>query len=410
VTAVERTGWQMRVPPVVSVWQRLSASWNRLDYAWRLAFWLLVTLRVGFGAIAFLSAEFVTPIYYQAQSYLLVRGPVPWIYLISTWQRWDSRWYQQISQYGYHVGDGSEAFFPLYPLVTRVVSTLAFGHDPGGNVVWAQLVVASVAFFFAVGLAYKLARLDVGPATAQLTVLLLVFFPTSFFLLAPYTESLFLALTLGSFYLARRGHPWAAGIVGFAAGLTRLQGVFLTPALAWEYIRQRRQQGKWPGLALLASGGPALALILFNVYQHAVLGETASPLDIQAQWGYQLVPPWVGVQASWNDFSHSSNLVEVLNLVSLYGFGLLTIWLIKRRLPFMYTLYLVPYLLLLYGRRMYFSPLMSDARFMVVLFPCFLVLATWLIKRPWLAMSWIAVSALFEVGLVECYVRWGFPG
>jgi Mannosyltransferase (PIG-V) len=326
------------------------------------------------------------------------------------WQRWDARWYQEISEYGYHGGTGSDAFFPLYPLLTRIVSYASFGHNPGGHVVWAQLVVSSGAFVVALALLYKLVRLDAGHATAQLTVLLLVSFPTGFFLLAPYTESLYLMLSVATFWYARRGHPWAAGICGFFAGLTRMQGGFLAPALLWEYLRQCREQRRWPGPALLASVLPVLAWISFNVYLHQAVGETRSPLGVMAEWGYQIVPPWDALAASWADVQRSSDLVEFLNFISVFWFALLTLWMVRRRLPFSYTLYVVPYLLLIYAQQMYFSPLMSLSRYAMVLFPCFIAMALWLADRPWLAACFLLVGMTFQIGLVEVYVQWGFVG
>ncbi len=45
---------------------------------------------------------------------LIYKGP--FADLVSFWQRWDALWYQHLAQSGYHAGDGSTAFFPLYPL------------------------------------------------------------------------------------------------------------------------------------------------------------------------------------------------------------------------------------------------------------------------------------------------------
>jgi hypothetical protein len=370
-------------------------------------------MRVGLGVVGFVAATIQKPPYYAdaPRHALLVHGPTPWIYLISVWQRWDARWYQQITEYGYQVGTGSDAFFPLYPLLTKIVSVLAFGHDPGGHVVWAQLVVSSIAFFFAIGMLYKLVRLHVGPVTARLTVLLLVFFPVGFFLLAPYTESLYLALSVGAFYLARRGHPWAAGAVGLLAGLTRSQGVFLAPALAWEYVRQRRQQGKWPGIGLFSAVLPILGFVAFSEYLRHFVGDTASALDMQAAWGYSVTPPWLSIAASWKNITDTSNLPEALNLFCLLLFGGITVWMaLRRRLPFFYAVYCVPYLTLLYFREEYYSPLLSTSRYTLVLFPCFLMLALWLVRRPWLAASWLVVSVLFQVGLLEIFIAWEFAG
>ncbi len=45
--------------------------------------------------------------------------------LLSSWQRWDALWYQHITEVGYRVGDGSAAFFPLYPILGRLATPIA---------------------------------------------------------------------------------------------------------------------------------------------------------------------------------------------------------------------------------------------------------------------------------------------
>src|SRR5207247_1674129 len=121
---------------------------------------------------------------------------------------------QHIAENAYHADDGSTHFLPLYPLLSRIVSGAV-----GGHIVWAELIVASTAFVAAMWLLFTLARLDAPiaddargapPAHARgaqawrdriprLTVLLTALFPTGFFFIAPFTEGLFLALTVGAF-------------------------------------------------------------------------------------------------------------------------------------------------------------------------------------------------------------------
>jgi Gpi18-like mannosyltransferase len=55
-----------------------------------------------------------------------------------------------------------------------------------------------------------------------LPIIFLLIFPTAFFLNAVYTESLFLFLSLATFYYALKKNFFSAGIFGFFASLTRL--------------------------------------------------------------------------------------------------------------------------------------------------------------------------------------------
>jgi hypothetical protein len=387
--------------PVLAVWRRLGGGWQ-------LGLWLLVTLRIALGLVAVLSIH-VTPlnpaIMGRGEDWynLTIHGGEPWSEFLSTWQRFDALWYQQIAEHGYQAGNATVAFNPLYPLLSRIVSL-----PLGGQVVLAELVVSSAAFLVSMMLLYRIARLESGPIASRLAVLLTALFPTGFFLLAPYTESLYLALTLAAFWLARRGRPRAAGSAGFGAALTHgVFGVFLVLPLAFESFGQRDEQGKrrWAGLP--AATLPALGFIGLNAYQRLVVGEQHTGLAAQWLWGYKVVPPWQALAASWAYIARWSDPIEALNLVCLLGFGLLALVLITRR-QIGYALYVVPYLALLLTREMSFSPLMSVSRLTLVLFPCFILIATWLARRPWLAARWLVASLLLQVMLLAYYVHFRF--
>jgi len=163
---------------------------------------------------------------------LVIRGRDLVSQVLANWQRWDALWYQHIAESGYRADDGSTAFFPLYPFLARGLSSVL-----GGSLVAAELVVSSVAYVGALWLLWKLVRVEVlrlpgrtseddGSRARRLllvpvlAVLLTALAPSGFFLLAPYTESLFLLLTVASFWFMRTGHLWTAGAVGFLASLT----------------------------------------------------------------------------------------------------------------------------------------------------------------------------------------------
>ena len=124
--------------------------------------------------------------------------------------RWDATWYVSIAEQGYE-GRPTAAFFPAYILVVRATDAVL----PIG-IVGSAVLVSNAAFLLALLALFRLTLREFGEdeKVARRTVILLSFYPTSFFFLAPYPESLFLLLALLSFGWARRGTWLRAGVAG----------------------------------------------------------------------------------------------------------------------------------------------------------------------------------------------------
>jgi len=152
-------------------------------------------------------------------------------YLLSR-ANFDGYHYLLISQKGY--GAYQQAFFPMYPRLIKFLSPFL------KNELFAGLVISNVCFLFSLFLFYELICLDYKEDTAKKVLIFLMIFPTSFFLGAVYTESLFLFLILGSFYAARRGKWWLAGILGGLASYTRIVGILIFPALIFEWYEKNK--------------------------------------------------------------------------------------------------------------------------------------------------------------------------
>src|SRR3954449_7787516 len=157
--------------------------------------------------------------------------------LLSPLARWDSAWYLDIAHSGY-AGPNS-AFFPLYPVLVR---GFALVSAPGALLV-AAYVVSLAALLGALYLMHRLVTLELRSAeVARLAVLLIAVFPGALWFGAPYSESLFLLLSLGAFYAARTERWWLAGLLAALAAATRSAGlVLLVPLLVlWWRTRPRR--------------------------------------------------------------------------------------------------------------------------------------------------------------------------
>ncbi len=101
---------------------------------------------------------------------------------LSTFAFFDGIHYLRIAEHGY-VDTGTQAFFPLYPLIIRFFHNLT-----GLNYLNSALTLSASYMFLATLLIWH----TFNKKTAKKIILLLLTFPTSFFFASVYTESLFL--------------------------------------------------------------------------------------------------------------------------------------------------------------------------------------------------------------------------
>lgn len=213
------------------------------------------------------------------------------------WNRCDALRYLQLAREGY-VATGEDRFLlvglPLYPWLTRAVSWLGF------EVSIAALVVSGLASIAAGLLLFQLTRSDEGDEIGRYAVWFLFIYPTSYFLHIAYTEATLLALALGCFVAARK-QSWAvAGLLGGLAALTRLNGLILLPAIAFEVWQQYRQtkriDPRWLWLTAIPCG--------FGIYlwlNYHVTGDAfAFSKFMEEKWSKELAMPWVGLQSLWD--------------------------------------------------------------------------------------------------------------
>ncbi|MEA2457299.1 MAG: hypothetical protein QOC95_271, partial [Thermoleophilaceae bacterium] len=172
-------------------------------------------------------------------------------FFLSPLAHWDALWYLQIAQHGYMpttlatTPGSTVAFFPAYPSVVHVVA----GFGGAAVTLVAATLVSLAAFFAALVVFQRLVTLELGQRFARPALLLLAFFPVSFFFSAPYTESLFLLLSVGAFYAARTGRWAAAGVLAAVASGTRNSGVLLILPLLVLYLYGPRPDGHRRALA-----------------------------------------------------------------------------------------------------------------------------------------------------------------
>jgi Dolichyl-phosphate-mannose-protein mannosyltransferase len=343
-----------------------------------------------------LAVKFIV-LLYGAQAYTVLRdqrlGSVHgWL---AIWNQWDAPHYLDLARGGY-VAEGVEArwivFYPFYPWLVRAAAFVLRDH------LVSAFFVSAVASVVAAMLLYRLARLDEPDSTARASVLFLLTFPTAYFLHIGYTESLFLALAVGAFLAAREGHWRWVGLLGGLAGMTRVNGLVLLPALACEAYAAYRAGGRrwrWEWLWVLSAGVGFGCYLLINYLVH---GDPLAFMRAQDEFWYrQLAWPWTSVGKTWEALggrSPSESLMVGWQELFFLLLGLAgTVWCWARQRT-SYAVWMTLNWLLWTSTTF----VLSVPRYTLVMFPLFLLFARTAERRP-LAGGLILVWSLLFMGL-----------
>lgn len=298
----------------------------------------------------------------------------------------DAWWYRTISIDGYDRAAVSGrltnwAFFPLYPLLVRALPS-------SGSFALDGMLISNLALLIALVLLGGVARQSgLSLEDAERAIVYLAFFPTSYFLSMPMTESLFLALSLGSILAAQRRRWPIAGLLGGLAAATRFPGILLLVPLFLMFFLEKRERPVWRAvwLALVPAGTGA-----FMAYLGRVTGDPLAFAHVQEHWGRS--PGWF-----WRPlvvFLAKPNAVgEPWNLVAFNFFAavllLIVAGVLLARRQWSFGAYALVSVLLPLST----GSLQSIARYALVAFPLFLLLSV-AGRRPVLDRMILATFAL----------------
>lgn len=318
--------------------------------------------------------------------------------LLWGWANFDGVHYLNIARQGYL--QFQQAFFPFYPYLIRWLALL-FPKD----YLLSGLVISHLGFFVSLYLFYKLIKLDFEEKIAKRSILYLLLFPTSFYFGSIYTESLFLALVLGSFYAARKKQWLIAGILGAFAGATRFVGIFLFPALVIEWWNQtsNKLRSFFPLFLII------LGLLFYMWYLERTVGDPLYFIHVQPFFGAERTGGKIILlyQVFWRYFKMIlTTKADVLYFAVwtelLVGFLFLALSIFAYfRLRFSYFVFMI----LAYITPTLSGTLSSMPRYVLTLFPGFILLALLAEKYRWLKIIYPIIGGILLIIATILFTR-----
>ena len=298
--------------------------------------------------------------------------------------RWDCGWYLTIVMKGYSYIPGREssvAFFPLYPLLVKLLSV---SSSDVTIIKITGLLISNVALLLASIYLYKLVVMNYkNQEVAFKTVFFMLISPMSFFFSVFYTEGLFLLLTISSVYYASKRRWLEASVLGFLSSLTRLLGVLLIIPLLVEYlditlrgkeIRIRRIRRDI--LYLLAV---PLGLLSYMTYLHYRFGDAFAFMHAIMAWSRSLA----SITTTLNSLNHYGLFYQVLFVGFASVAALLALYLVYSRMRLSHIAYAV----VLLTASLSGNLLDSIPRYVSVIFPLYIGLALLASRRKFIDYS-----------------------
>ena len=286
-----------------------------------------------------------------------------WDSLLGTWQFWDGGWFAQIAYWGHYTPE-TAAYFPLYPLLTRLLEWLP------DNYYVAPLAVNRLALF---GTIFGWLKLDEG---RDVSLRLFLASPFVFFLSGMQSDGLFLALLVWVLVALRHENLYLAMLLSLLAALTRFTGIVLFLPLAYTAWRLSGDMARAFVISLAAPLGTALYAFYCALTWHQPLIFLTTQ---STTFSHHLLGVWDGIASAWTIlttnplfsypvFRFSLDLIPLLIALALLGVS----WHALDQGDWLYCLAIVLIIVLTPSFGQFPDPYLATGRFCLELVPLWL--------------------------------------
>jgi hypothetical protein len=342
--------------------------------------------------------------------------------------RWDGINYLTIAKDGY-TNPSLYLYLPLYPLLIRGTFFLI------KNFYFSALLIPNLSFLISLFYLYLFTKEEFGEGTAFRTVFYIACAPTAFFFSAAYTEGVALLFVAACFYYSIKEKWFLAGLAGALASATKIQCVFLSVFILFEYfwrnnIRFIPKPWNLKGqLALLkkdfheiprmlngflASFLSLTGFLAHIIYLYSVSGDILMFFHSQQNWERTFALDWpiklVSVVIDLHKITGNilagkiDNLWQIIDTLSVFIFIPLVIFVLLKFRPSLSLYTLFSFCLPLTTLRT-----ISMQRYVLMLIPCFILLAIWG-KRVWVDRLIIGIFLPLQAFFLILYSHWYWAG
>lgn len=309
-------------------------------------------------------------------------------WFLDMWYRWDSGWYLSIIKNGYQdnqAGGDVHAFFPLFPgIVKALVQLFPANWHSDATILILGLLVSNICLVVSMWLLAKLIRLIYSSEQcAYYTILILAFFPTSFIFSSFYGESLFLLLSVATYYFVVKQRWYLVTILSILLTLTRPTGVLIIVPLFVELITKSKSKL-----------GPVIAMF-GSLASFAYIGQDA--VAAQNAWGKAISWPWTTLLEPMHFTGYITSIDKWVSLT----FVLLGIYTLKKSPRVSFAWYgiamFIPFL--------FTGTLQSATRYCMLCYPLIAQGACWMTKQKSPLLSHLVINLLVILQTI-LFVAW----
>lgn len=284
---------------------------------------------------------------------------------------WDGKHYIAIANHGY-TSPSDPAFFPLYPLLIALFKLILGSPLTAALAIsWLSLVGATYYYMKLVSVWWRPKNNERLQAT-----LMFLLFPTAVFMLAAYTEALFIFLSLAAVYYAATKKYVPSALFLLGASATRVTSVFTIVLVLLLMVEQKAKLASLIRTAVIS----VLGLLAYAVYLHAKFHSYTQFITAQKYWG-RFSSSYV------SSLAHSINLLNVVVVCLLVA--TVVYWQQKKRHAF--AVYTALFLVIPFGT----GNFLTFNRIALPAFPIIWMLYEVTQKRPTLRMSLLCLMAVF---------------
>jgi Gpi18-like mannosyltransferase len=325
---------------------------------------------------------------------------------LAPWYRWDTARYLEIADFGYDFNFINTVWPPLYPFLIKIFS---FVFQPS---VLAALIVSNLFFVVGLFLTYLLTKEIFNEEAAKKSLFFIVIFPTSFYFVAGYSESIFLVLSAGAFLLLRKKKWLWAGFLSALAVLTRVQGIILVVPIFIELLRDYFKNRNLKQL-MINSISIVYAPFVYGLYSFYVY------FGLRVDWPWNMLStywdqhfglPWEGIIGTINSFFIKEEILitpPLMKIVNIF-LPILTIYLLirmRKRIPLSISVYSWLMLFMILGKIDQNNMLVSSIRYLLVIFPVYWGLVI-MIKNKLLNFIYFTGCILLQIIQMVYFYWW----